>query len=89
MLSCGTKCYHERQNVIIWILCYHVEHLLFSGSLRYHVRPNIVGAYVIMWDQMLSCGTKCYYVGTNASLCHHVGPHVIMWKQMFPLLLSL
>jgi hypothetical protein len=29
-------------------------------------------AHVIIWYQILSCGTKCF----------HVGPNVIMWDQM-------
>jgi hypothetical protein len=47
---------------------------------------------------MLSCGNKCYHVGTNiimwdkcnhlgpsgisGNICYHVGANVIMWEHM-------
>jgi hypothetical protein len=70
MLSCGRLGYHGGRNAIMW------EQMVSSGSLCHHLGPNSImwricchmEAYVIMWDQMLSCVASvimwriCYHV---------------------------
>jgi hypothetical protein len=41
-------------------------------------------AYVIMWDELLLCGTNGYYVGQNVTMWDQMlssGANVIMWSK--------
>jgi hypothetical protein len=43
------------------------------------------GANVIIWDEMLSSGMKCYHLGCNVIIwrqCYHLGGNVIIWDKM-------
>jgi hypothetical protein len=46
--------------------------------LCYHVETH-----VIMWDEMLSCGTKWYHLElmlSCGSSCYHMGLNSTMWR---------
>ena len=57
-----------------------------------------LGCSVIIWDEMLSSGMKCYHLGLNVIImkcyhlelmlssgttCYHLELHVIIWDAMF------
>jgi hypothetical protein len=52
---------------------YHLELMLSSGT------------NVIIWDEMLSSGTKCYHLGLNVIIWDAMlssGAIVIVWDEM-------
>jgi hypothetical protein len=43
------------------------------------------GANVIIWDEILSCGMKCYHLGRNGIIWDKMlssGANVIIWDEM-------
>ena len=43
------------------------------------------GANVIIWDEMLSSGMKCYHLGCNVIICDEMSlseANVIIWDEM-------
>ncbi len=87
--SWGGLCYH----VIVESYVYHVvsKIILWSNATMWSKYKH-EEAHVIMWYQLLSCGTKCYHVVQKVIMwdqmlscgtkCYHLGPNAIMWDQM-------
>jgi hypothetical protein len=43
------------------------------------------GSYVIIWDELLSSGMKCYHLSCNVIICYAMlssGANVIIWVKM-------
>jgi hypothetical protein len=72
--------YHVRLNISCWTKCYMWSYTVIMWSKFYHVE-----AYIIIWDQMLSCGTICYHF--VIIWCYHV--MLSCWMITSPFLLFL
>ncbi len=73
--------------------CYHAEEILSSGAhvilwcKRYQVGQNVImWTNVIMWEDMLSCGSVCYHMGRNVIMWEDMlscGANVMMWCKCY------
>jgi hypothetical protein len=84
MLSSGSTVIIWDEMLSSWIICYHLELMLSSGTKCDHLGQNVIiwnamlssRANNIIWDEILSSGMKFYHLDlmfSSGMKCYHLG----------------